>query len=177
MSDLVVVTFPDATSAFELRTELYKLQKEYLIDMDDAVVVTRNENGRIKLHQSTSLTALGAVGGSFWGLLIGMLFFNPLLGMAVGAGSGAISGALSDIGIDDNFMRDLGDKLQGSQSALFVLVRSATTDKVVAELKPFADKGGKITKTSLSADDEKKLRDAIEAHTPPEASAVTPPAS
>jgi len=95
MSDLVVIVFNDESTAFEMRAALAKMQKQYLIDMEDAVVVTKDENGQVKLHQAMNLTAAGAMGGSFWGLLIGMIFLNPLLGMAVGAGAGAISGALT----------------------------------------------------------------------------------
>lgn len=100
MSNLAIVTFEDEATAFEMRAELAKLQKEYLIEMEDTVVVTKNGKGKTKLHQAVNLTAAGAVGGSFWGMLIGMIFLNPLIGMAAGAGAGAISGALADIGID-----------------------------------------------------------------------------
>ncbi len=101
MSDLIVVSFPDESTAFELRAALVKLQKEYLIEMEDAVVVTKGADGKVKLHQAVNLTAVGALGGTFWGTLVGLIFLNPLLGAAVGAGSGAISGALSDVGIED----------------------------------------------------------------------------
>jgi hypothetical protein len=95
-----------------MRAELAKLQKEYLIDMEDVVVVTKDDAGKVKLHQAVSLTAMGAVGGGFWGMLIGMLFLNPLLGAAVGAGAGALSGKLSDIGVNDEFMKELAKQLQ-----------------------------------------------------------------
>ena len=161
MSNLVVVGFQDEETAFELRAELAKLQKEYLIDMEDVVVVTRNEKGKVKLHQAVNLTAAGAVGGSFWGMLIGMIFLNPLVGAAVGAGTGAMSGALSDIGIDDKLIKELGETLQPETSALFVLVRKATPDKVLEHLEAFKGKG-KILRTSLSKDNEEELRAALE---------------
>ena len=97
MSDLVVVTFKDESTAFEMRAALAKMQKEYLIEMEDAVVVTRDEKGKVKLHQAMNLTVAGAMSGGFWGLLIGLIFFNPLLGWAAGAGVGAISGKLADV--------------------------------------------------------------------------------
>ncbi|MCG6894756.1 MAG: DUF1269 domain-containing protein [Desulfobacteraceae bacterium] len=155
MSNLVVIAFEDEFKAFELRIELMKMQKEYLIELEDAVVVTRDEKGKPKLDQAVNLTAAGAVGGSFWGLLIGALFLNPLLGMAVGAGAGAISGKLSDIGIDDKFMKELGQTLKPGCSALFVLVRKSTPDKVLERLKGF---GGAVLKTSLSKDREEELQ-------------------
>ena len=92
MSNLVVIAFEKEHKAFELRAELVKLQKEYLIKMEDAVVVTKDNEGKVKLHQAVNLTAAGAVGGTFWGALIGLIFLNPLVGAAVGAGAGALSG-------------------------------------------------------------------------------------
>ena len=159
MSDLVVIAFDNEHTAFEMRAELAKMQKEYLIKMDDVVVVTKNDKGKPKLHQAVNLTAAGAVGGSFWGMLIGMIFLNPLLGAAVGAGAGALSGKLSDIGIDDKFMKELGESLQPGTSALFVLVRKATPDKVLEGLKQFK---GKVIKTSLAKDEEDELRKVLE---------------
>jgi uncharacterized membrane protein len=159
MSDLVVIGFDDEHKAFEMRAALAKMQKEYLIKMDDVVIVTKNEKGKAKLHQALNLTAAGAAGGGFWGLLIGMIFMNPLIGAAVGAGAGAISGSLSDIGINDKFMKELGETLQPGTSALFVLVRKVTPDKVLEQLKGF---DGKVLKTSLSADEESELRAALE---------------
>jgi uncharacterized membrane protein len=161
MSNLIVILFDDETTAFEMRTSLIKMQKEYLIQMEDAVVVTKDEAGKIQLHQAVNLTAAGAVGGGFWGTLIGLLFLTPLLGAAVGAGAGAVSGMLSDIGIDDQQMKEIAKTFQPGNSALFVLIRKATTDKVLEGLKEFAGKG-KVFQTSLSKDDEASLRAALE---------------
>jgi uncharacterized membrane protein len=161
MSDLVVMSFPDQQTAFELRAELAKLQKEYLIDMEDVVVVTKDDNGKVKLHQAVSLTAMGAVGGGFWGMLIGLLFLNPLLGAAVGAGAGALSGKLTDVGVDDNFMKQLAESFKPGCAAVFVLVRKVTGDKVLEALKDFRGKG-KVLQTSLTKDKEAELRRVIE---------------
>jgi uncharacterized membrane protein len=159
MSNLVVIGFDDEHKAFEMRAELAKLQKEYLIEMEDVVVVTKDDKGKVKLHQAVNLTAAGAVGGAFWGTLIGMIFLNPLVGAAVGAGAGAMSGKLRDIGISDNFIKELGETLRNSTSAIFVLVRKATPDKVLEELKGFK---GKVLKTSLTKDKEEELREVLE---------------
>ena len=159
MSDLVVISFDDEHTAFEMRAALAKLQKEYLIEMEDVVVVTKNDKGKVKLHQAVNLTAAGAVGGAFWGMLIGVIFLNPLVGAAVGAGAGAMSGKLRDIGISDNFMKELAETLRNDTSALFVLVRKVTPDKVLEGLKGFK---GKILKTSLTADREEELREVLE---------------
>ncbi len=141
MSDLIVVAFDDEATAFELRAALVKLQKEYLIEMEDAVVVTKSADGKVALHQAVNLTATGAVGGGMWGALIGLLFLNPLLGAAVGAGAGAISGKLTDIGINDQFMKDLGATLTNGGAAVCVLVRKVTGDKVLEGLASFKHKG------------------------------------
>ena len=159
MSNLVVIGFDSEDKAFELRAELVKLQKEYLIEMEDAVVVTKDDNGKVKLHQASNITAAGALSGSFWGMLIGMLFFNPLAGAAIGAGAGALSGKLIDIGINDDFMKELAETFTPGTSGVFVLVRKSTPDKVLEALKGF---GGKVLKTSLTADNEEALQKALE---------------
>src|SRR5271157_2920016 len=151
MSSLVVITYNDMFKAEEIRLKLRKMQKDYLIDMEDAVVVVKNDKGKVKLHQASSLTTTGAVSGGFWGMLIGLIFLNPLLGLAGGAVVGAVSGALTDVGIDDKFMKDLAETMHTGSSVLFILVRRATPDKVLEELK---GTGGKVLKTSLSHDDE-----------------------
>ncbi|KAA5543697.1 DUF1269 domain-containing protein [Roseiconus nitratireducens] len=161
MSNLIAIVFDDEHTAFEMRTALVKMQKEYLIEMEDAVVVTKNQDGKVQLHQAVNLTAAGAIGGGFWGTLIGMIFLNPLVGMAVGAGAGALSGLFSDIGIDDKEMKSMAESFEPGKSALFILVRKATADKVLDGLKEFAGKG-KVFKTSLSKDDEASLREALE---------------
>jgi uncharacterized membrane protein len=164
MTDLVVIAFQDEQTAFALRAELAKMQKEYLIDMEDVVVVTKDDKGKVKLHQAHNLTAMGAVGGTFWGMLIGLIFLNPLLGAAVGAGAGAVSGALTDIGVDDKMMKELAASFKPDCSAVFVLVRKATGDKVLAGLKKFTGKG-KVLQTSLAKDKEEELRAVIEGAT------------
>lgn len=160
MSDLIVIGYDDLFKAEETRLKLVKMQRDYLIDLEDAVVAVKDQDGKVRLNQAYPLTQMGAVGGGFWGALVGMLFLNPLLGAAVGAGAGAISGALSDVGVNDKFMKELAQNLQPGSSALFVLVRKATPDKVLEELK---GAGGKVLQTSLSHEDESKLQAALDA--------------
>lgn len=155
MSSLIAVGFKDEFTADAVILELQKLQQEHLIDLEDAAVVIRNKEGKVKIKQTQELTATGALSGGFWGLLFGFIFFNPLLGWAVGALAGAVSGALTDIGIDDNFIRDVGSTITPGTSAIFVLVRQATADKVLEDLSKFE---GKVLKTSLSKEDEAKLQ-------------------
>jgi uncharacterized membrane protein len=163
MSTLVVIGYNDLYQAEEVRLKLWKLQKDYLLDLDDAVVATKDQAGKIKLHQAVNLTATGAASGSFWGSLIGLIFLNPLLGLAMGAAAGAVSGALADVGINDRFMRELAATMQPGSSALFVLARKSTPDKVLEEIK---GTGGTILQTSLSHDDEAKLQAALSAASP-----------
>ena len=160
MSTLVVIGYEDQFKADEVRLTLLKMQKDYLIDMEDAVVAVKDPKGKITLHQAVNLTAAGAVSGGFWGALIGLIFLNPLLGMAVGATAGAVSGALTDLGIDDKFMKELAATMKPGSSVLFVLVRKVTPDKVLEEIK---GSGGKILRTSLSHEDEAKLQAALSA--------------
>ena len=160
MSDLIVVGYDDMFKAEEVRLKLLKMQKEYLVDLEDAVVAVKKDDGKVKLNQMYHLAASGAVGGGFWGMLIGLIFLNPILGAVVGAGAGAAAGALSDVGIDDDFMKKLAEQLQPGTSVLFVLIRKMTEDKVLDELK---GTGGKVLQTSLSHDDEAKLKDALAA--------------
>jgi uncharacterized membrane protein len=160
MSTLVVIDYESELKAEEVRIALLKMQKEYLIDLDDAVVVVRDKSGRIRLRQLYNLTAAGAARGGFWGALIGLLFLNPLFGFAIGAAAGAVSGALTDVGIDDNFMRSLGETLKPGTAALCVLIRQMTPDKVLAEMQKY---GGTLIKTNLCNENEAKLRDALAA--------------
>lgn len=160
MRNLIVVAYDDELKAEAVRLDFLKMQQEYLVDIEDAVVAVRKPDGKVKLRQMYNLAAGGAVGGGFWGLLIGLIFLNPLLGAVVGTGAGAVAGALSDVGINDNFMKDLASKLQPGGSALFVLVRSELTDKMLNELQ---GTGGKIIKTSLSHEDETKLQSVLDA--------------
>jgi uncharacterized membrane protein len=158
MSNLIVVAYPDEYRAAEVLATLRRLQKAYLVDLDDAVYVTKDARGKLKLHQNTSLAGTGAAFGGMWGLLIGLLFFVPFLGMAIGAGLGALTGKLSDYGIDDKFAKQLGDTMQPKSSAIFMLVRRSTPDKVIPELAPY---GGTILQTSLPEETEAKLQEAL----------------
>src|SRR3569832_242706 len=128
MSDLVAIVYPSEAKAEDVRQRLLQLQKEYLISLSDAVIAVKTDSGDIKLNQLVNTTARGAVSGSFWGLLIGMLFLNPIVGVALGAASGALGGALSDFGIKDAFMKELSASRSPGYAALFVLIKNLTAD-------------------------------------------------
>jgi uncharacterized membrane protein len=158
MSDLVVIAFPTEAKAEEVRQKLLAMQKEYLIELDDAVVAAKDAQGRIKLNQLINTTSAGAVSGTFWGALIGLIFLMPLVGAAMGAASGALGGALTDLGINDKWMKETAAAIQPGTAALFVLVRKVTADKVLERLK---GEGGTVMKTSLDHTREAALQAAL----------------
>jgi uncharacterized membrane protein len=159
MSNLIVVAYPDEFRAEEVLAALHRLQKAYLVDLDDACYVTKDARGKLKLHQNTNLAGAGAAFGGMWGLLIGLLFFVPFIGLAIGVGLGALSGKLSDYGIDDKFAKELAATMQPKSSAIFVLVRRSTPEKVIPELAVY---GGKVLQTSLPKETEAKLQAALD---------------
>ena len=158
MADLVEIAFPSEQKAEEVRQKLLDMQKEYLIELSDAVIAVKQPDGHVKLNQLFHPTAAGAVSGAFWGTLIGMIFLMPLPGAAIGAASGAIGGALSDVGINDRFMKDAAQTLQSGNAALFLLIRKMTTDKVLAALQ---GEGGTVLRTSFDHTKEEALRTAL----------------
>ena len=168
MSNLVVFDFDGIHAADEVLNKLRSLEKEYLIDLEDACVVERDKSGKVHLKQAVSLAGTGAtmggLRGAMWGTLVGLLFLNPLAGMAIGgiagAGVGGLSGSLIDYGIPDDFIRKLGETIPEGSSALFVLFRSITEDRVLPEIETYKPR---VLKTSLSKEAEDKLRAALRA--------------
>src|SRR5271165_5986363 len=158
MSDLLVIEFPTEAEADEVRQRLLGMQKEYLIELGDAVVAVKRPDGSVKLNQLMQPVKAGAMSGMVWGTLIGLLFLNPLAGAAVGAGAGALSGRLTDIGINDNFMKEVAATLQSGKAALFLLIRKMTADKVMAELQGV---GGKVLRSSFDETKEDALQAAL----------------
>ncbi len=168
MSELVAVAFDSPDEADHALTRLVQLEKEYLVDLADAVVVIRGPNDKVRLKQSVNLVGAGAASGvlwgGLWGMLVGLLFLNPLAGFVVGgvagAAGGALSGSLSDYGIDDKFIKSVAESLKPDSSALFVLIRKAQPEKVLAEVEKFK---GHVLRTSLSPEQEAKLGAALSA--------------
>lgn len=166
MSSLVILGFDGLHTADEVLNKLRSLQKEHLIDLEDSCVVERDAAGKVHIKQAVNLTALGAAAGgsrgAVWGMLVGLLFLNPLAGLAIGAaagaGAGALSGSLADYGIRDDFVKKIAETIPPGSSALCVLVRSVTEDKVIPELEPYRPR---VLKTSLSNEQEAKLRTAL----------------
>jgi uncharacterized membrane protein len=158
LSDLLVIEFPTETKAEGVREMLLAMQKEYLIELGDAVVAVKQANGRVKLNQLFQPVAQGAVSGMFWGSLIGLLFMMPLARAAIGAVPGALGGRLADLGINDEFMRQAARTLRSGNAALFLLIRNMTTDKVLAALR---GAGGTVMRSSFDETKEEALQAAL----------------
>ena len=158
MSTLVAVAYPDVDTAQRVRSELVQATKEHLLELEDAVVVEHRPDGKIKLHQAMSPAGAGAAGGALWGGLIGLIFLAPLFGMAIGAAAGGAAGKLTDVGINDDFMKTLGSKLEQGGAALIVLGRAQSPERVIERVKPY---GGELIQTSLDPDQEEHLKAAL----------------
>lgn len=173
-AELIVLVFDDERAAFEVRDKMIQLQKQHLIRLIDAAVAVRNAGGQLKIKQIVDLTSEGALGGAFWGLLAGILFWMPLLGAAVGMLIGALSGSLADYGIDDDFIREVSRSVEPGQSALFLYTQESTLDRVAEEIKAWKPR---VLRTNLSREHEAKLREAFsDAEMEPESAQVSPPA-
>jgi uncharacterized membrane protein len=158
MSQLIAVAYPDRDTAEKVRRELFELTKEHVLTLDDAVVIARDDKGKVKLHQALNPAGSGAAGGALWGGLIGLIFLAPLLGAAIGAASGAAAGAVTDLGVDDDFMKRLGEQLPEGSAALIVLVRESTPEKVLPRISAY---GGHVIQSSLDNEAEERLRAAL----------------
>jgi uncharacterized membrane protein len=158
MSDLVVIAFESEEKAEEVRKHVLGLTEQYLIEIEDAVVAVKQENGHIKLNQLINPLAMSSISGAMWGGLIGLIFANPLAGAALGGAAGALGGALTDLGINDDFMRQTAEAVGTGQAALFLLIRKMTADKVLDDLRGI---GGTVLRTSFDHNFEDKLRAAL----------------
>lgn len=161
MNDLIVFTYADVDKAEDVLKAVVKLNQEHLIQIDDAAIVVKDEDDKVKIHQTLESAVKGGqvVSGGFWGLLIGFIFGGPLIGALLGMGLTALFGRQVDIGVDNNFIKDVGDELDPGNSALFLLIRETTMDKVTDELKQY---GGTLYHTSLSKEAEEAFAKALE---------------
>jgi uncharacterized membrane protein len=158
MSDLLAIEFPTEAKAEEVRAKLLSMQKEYLIELGDAVVALKQPDGTVKLNQLFEPVRQGAVSGLFWGSLVGLLFLMPLAGAAIGAASGALGGKLTDLGINDDFMKNAAKTVQSGNAVLFLLIRKMTTDKVLAALH---GAGGTVLQSSFDETKDEALKSAL----------------
>jgi uncharacterized membrane protein len=158
MSTLAVIAYPEQETAERAASALATMQKEFFLTLEDVAWVTKNKDGKMKLHNGTSLTGVGAAGGALWGFLFGLIFLVPFFGLAVGAASGALIGKLSDYGIDDNWIKGVATAIPAGGSGLFVMVRDTVAERVLPEMAKF---GGTVIRTNLSAEQEQALKEAL----------------
>jgi uncharacterized membrane protein len=158
VSNLVAIAYDDLDTAQQVVANIGRAQAAHEIELDDLVIVERRGDGKVKLHQP-SMAGAGAAGGALWGGLIGLIFLMPLFGMAIGAASGAAAGALTDAGVDDKFMKELGEQLTPGSAAVIALVRRVTMDKVLEKIQI----PGHIIQTSLDNEAEARLEEALAA--------------
>jgi uncharacterized membrane protein len=159
MTTLSVLKFPTADGAQKMESTLLDLQKQHVIEILDAAIVTWPQGKKQpQTKQLHSLAGQGALMGAFWGMLFGLLFFIPFFGLAVGAAMGALSGKFADYGIDDNFIKQTREKVTEGTSALFLLTSGAVQDKVVAAFK---GQTFEILSTNLPKEKEDELRAAF----------------
>lgn len=156
MSNLIAIAYPDKQTAERVADNIAEARKGHLIELDDLVLVERRPDGKIKLHQP-SLAGAGALGGAAWGGLIGLIFLVPFFGMALGGAAGAAAGALSDTGVDDSFLKELGAELKEGNVAVVALVRNVNLDKLLTEVKI----PGTIIRSSLDNETEQAISAAL----------------
>ena len=158
MSDLIAIGYDDTTTALEALDAAEQLSGDLVIQPDALAVIIRNDEGKFKTVTNQHLVGTGTTWGLFWGFLFGILFFVPILGMAWGAGMGAIIGKVTKTGIDKNFQDQVRAQLKPGTSALFMILETYTADKALERLSKF---GGTVLKTSLSKDAEAELQEAL----------------
>lgn len=158
MSELIVIGYPDETTAARVLDELQEAQRDFLVDLDDAAVIVRNQKGRLRVTTSDHLVAGATLGGMFWGMLVGLLFLVPIAGLAIGAIVGAAAGGLTRLGVKDDFKDQVADLVKPGTSAILAVIRKMTPDKVIEEIKPY---GGTVLRTSLSYEQEEELISAL----------------
>jgi uncharacterized membrane protein len=163
MAELIAIGYPDTVTAHAAADEAERLAQDLIIQPDAIAVIVRKPDGKYKVTTNHHSVGMGTTWGMFWGFLFGLLFFVPVLGMAVGAGMGAIMGKITKSGIDKEFESRVRDMLQPGTSALFLILEKVTTDKAVDALSRY---GGTVLKTSLPAEAEKELQDALHSEEP-----------
>jgi uncharacterized membrane protein len=157
-SQFFAITYPSKDQAAHVIKILKRIQSAKLIDLEDAVYVTKNKNGNVKLHQARLTTGKATLGGSAVGLVVGSLLLTPIGGAAIGAAAGALAAKTSDVGIEDKFIRELSEQMQPDSSAIFLLVRSVSRDDVLPQITPY---GGKVLETSLQPELAAQLQAAL----------------
>ncbi len=157
-STLAVIAYPDQGTAAEAASALQEMQREFLIDLQDVAWVTKSKDGKLKLHEGTSLTGAGAATGALWGFLFGLLFLVPVFGIAVGAVTGAVAGHFANYGLDHQWINEVASAIPAGGSALFIMARDTNQERVLPEMANF---GGTVLKTNLTTEQQQALENAL----------------
>ena len=165
MSNLIVVTFDDPDEADQVRKTLSELRGQQFVSLDDLAIIVKDQDGQVHIRNEIDRgIKIGFAGGGLLGLLIGMLFGFPLAYIVVGVLGGAISGSLADLGIHQDFVHEVSQRLKPGSSALFIIVRNMDPEVALAALQPYRGTGH-IIQTTLPTEAEDELRAILEKHT------------
>ena len=158
MSELMVLGFENELEADRFGLKLAELQKDLIVQLQDAAEVVRDPDGKPHVKHDTHLVGAGAMGGAFWGMLFGLLFLVPFLGLAIGAAWGALFGKLGKTGIDSQVLQQMGDAVPPGKAGWFLLIGQMTEDKFLAAV---TGTGAKLVRSNLTAEQEQQLKDAF----------------
>lgn len=155
---MVVLGFDGEATAEKAKEKMIELDKQYLLELDQVVVAVRKADGHVKVNEEPRLTGIGAIGGAFWGLLVGLIFLVPAVGFVIGTASGAIAGHFAKYGITKEYMKDVEAAIQPGSSALFILADQVKVDRVIPMLSGYHPR---VLRTSLSTEQEAQLKEAF----------------
>jgi len=158
MSELMVLGFENEAAADQFGLRLQQLQKDMIVELQDAAMVVRDADGKPHVKHGHNLVGAGAMGGAFWGMLFGLLFFVPFLGLAIGAGMGALFGKMGKTSINQAVLEQMGDAVPPGKAGWFLLIAKMTEDKF---LEAVEGTHAKVVRTNLSHEDEAKLKEAF----------------
>ena len=158
MSELMVLGFENEAAAEEFGVTLAQMQKDMIVQLQDASMVVRDPDGKPHVKHGNKLVGAGALGGAFWGMLFGLLFFVPFLGLAIGAGMGALFGKLGKTGIDRQVLEQMGDAVPPGKAGWFLLIGQMTEDKFLAAV---AGTQATLVRSNLSHEQEEQLKQAF----------------
>jgi uncharacterized membrane protein len=158
VSELIVIGYDDHAKATEAYNEVIAMQSDYVVTLNGLAIVTVDSEGKSHVETPSKIVGVSAASGALWGMVIGLLFFVPFVGLALGGLTGALFGKLGKSGVNDEFRSQVNDLLKPGMAAVVVMASKITEDKFATRMQPF---GGTVLKTSLSEEDEKELADDL----------------
>jgi len=158
VSELMVLGFETEAEADAFGLKVAQLQKDMIVQLQDAAMVVRDPDGKPHVKHGHNLVGAGAMGGAFWGMLFGLLFFVPFLGLAIGGGMGALFGKMGKTGLNKAVLEQMGDAVPPGKAGWFLLIEKMTEDKF---LEAVEGTPAKVVRTNLSHEDEEQLKEAF----------------